>query len=445
MKNLRFDRALWGEAFPGSAFMGLWNQSRKFVITRHRQLLLRGVLSLLIAALPLVGCSSGLLVGEQGSAPASDDADDSFGDPRPTELEPGGVTRFSGELRDAEEVDVWDLGVVQAGTRLDVELQGFGANFSIGLFDQDYLVRMISHNRYNSKDPRAILHVAQKVEGMLLVVASDPFEASTGRYTVQVTQSTDADVVQPGIQTVILNFTGGSFVSIGSVTVPQVTPFDAADLHPDWSEYTTPMKDIVMDSMQRVYDGLNVELYFSDDPQAPREGVTTVYFGAQDANNVGLAATIDYGNRNKQHNAIVYTRNFAKYISYGYTYRDLAQGFANVAAHELGHLLGLNHTDLPLDVMNVSPTVDALVAPQYFSEEARLSSATFPVGRQDGAELIFETVGGEWSRVALARDNNASLYAAASFTSRTQTAQQLPVDDADELSSARYCTSDQDN
>ena len=425
--------------------MCLRNQLRIFVITKHTQMLLRGVQSLLVTALPLVGCSSGLLVGDQGSAPASDDADDAFAEPRPAELEPGGVTSFSGELLDAGEVDVWDLGLVETGTRLEVELQGFGANFSIGLFDQDYLVRMISHDRYNSKDPRAILHVAQRIEGMLLVVASDPFEASTGPYTVQVTQSTDADVVMPGTQTVVLNFSSGSFVSIGSVTVPQVTPFDAADLHPDWSDLTAPMKDIVMDSMRRVYDGLNVELFFSDDPQAPREGVTTVYFGAEDANNVGLAATIDYGNRNKQHNAIVYTRNFAKYIPYGYTYRDLAQGFANVAAHELGHLLGLNHTDLPLDVMNVSPTVDALVAPQYFSEEARLSSATFPVGQQDGAELIFETVGGEWSRVALARDNNASLYAASSFTSRTQTAQQLPVDSAAELSSARYCTSDEDN
>ncbi len=127
--------------------MGLWNQLRILVITKRTQILLRGMLSLLVTALPLVGCSSGLLVSEPGSAPASDEAGDLLGEPRPTELEPGGVTHFSGELRDAEEVDVWDLGMVEAGTRLDVELQGFGANFSIGLFDQDYLVRMISHDR----------------------------------------------------------------------------------------------------------------------------------------------------------------------------------------------------------------------------------------------------------------------------------------------------------
>ena len=89
-------------------------------------MLLRGVQSLLVTALPLVGCSSGLLVGDQGSAPASDDADDAFAEPRPAELEPGGVTSFSGELLDAGEVDVWDLGLVETGTRLEVEAQGPG-------------------------------------------------------------------------------------------------------------------------------------------------------------------------------------------------------------------------------------------------------------------------------------------------------------------------------
>lgn len=415
------------------------------MVTNQTRILLRGVVSLLVAALPLIGCSSGLLVGADASTPAQDDAAESLSEPRLTTLEPAGATRFSGELLDAGDVDVWDLGAVEAGTRLEVELQGFGADFSIGLFDQNYLVRMISHNRYNSKDPRAILHVAQALEGLLLVVASDPFESSTGPYTVEVTRSVDTNVVLPATQAVVLSFSGGGFISIGSVTVPQVTPFDAADLHPEWGQYTNRMKELVMDSMRRVYDGLDVEFYFSDDPEVPHEDVTTVYFGAEDANNVGLAATIDYGNRKKEHNAIVYTQNFAKYIQYGYTYRDIAQGFANVAAHELGHLLGLNHSDLPLDVMNVSPTVDALVAPQYFSEQARLDPATFPVGQQDGAELIFETVGGEWSRVVSARDSSASLYAAFGVSSRTQSAQQLPIDNPAELSSAQNCACAEDD
>ncbi len=354
-------------------------------------------------------------------------------------MSPEGVAVFSGELTDPTQVEVWDLGPMVPGHRLIVDLTGSGNNLSIGLFDRNYQVRMISHNRYNSKDPYAILHVDEFIDNMLLVVSSDPLEASSGSYVVNVTREDDGESSESGHQTVILNFGGGSQIAIGSVSVPTLAAFNAVDLDASWFGRTDEMRQIVMQSMQRVYEGLDLEFYFDDDPDAPQTNRAVVYFGGENPRNVGLAATIDYGNRKKEQNAIVYTMNFAKYIAYGYSHIDLAQGFANVAAHELGHLLGLNHSDLPIDVMNVSPTVEALLTPQHFAEDAGLAPAVFPVGWQDGARRVFETVGGDWAKVALAREESTSLFAQASPSIKpTFPAERTSVDMA-QLSSAQFC------
>lgn len=70
-----------------------------------------------------------------------------------------------------------------------------------------------------------------------------------------------------------------------------------------------------------------------------------ITFGGDDAARWGIAHTAEG-------EAVVFTDAILKWAD-GYQTDVFLQGVANAAAHELGHLLGYNHTDDPTDVMSV--------------------------------------------------------------------------------------------
>lgn len=383
------------------------------MFSHNTQSLRVAVIYSMMVVTPLLGCGSGLVPEDMGGGNFDSQAQ-RFLDSQLTAISLNGVTELVGEVLDPSHIEDWNLGFMAKGTKIVVDLRGDNNNLSVGLFDQDEQVLMISHDRYRSKDPYCILEINEDLQELHLAVSSDPVHDSSGRYWVTLTHSDGHDFGAVTSQQVVLNFSGASNVSVGNLPAIDVGVFDAATLDSSWSELTEEMKFIVMDNMVRIYDGLDVEFFFADDPDLPEDEESTwVHFGAKDSTNVGLADSVDYRNRFKNQKAIVYTQNFAKYVKHGYDHEDLAQGFANVAAHELGHLLGLNHAGDPAGVMNVSPTVAALLAQQYFVDGPRLADNVFKTGYQDGADIVLGTVGGDWSVVQSSRRQSALRYASA--------------------------------
>jgi hypothetical protein len=91
--------------------------------------------------------------------------------------------------------------------------------------------------------------------------------------------------------------------------------------------------------------------------------------------------------------AIIFAESFSPDVfSFRLTAREMGIAIGNVASHEAGHLLGLNHVDDDLDLMDDRSLADAFLADQEFLD-SDLSTDILPIGTQDSALLLFETLG----------------------------------------------------
>jgi hypothetical protein len=71
---------------------------------------------------------------------------------------------------------------------------------------------------------------------------------------------------------------------------------------------------------------------------------------------------------------------------------ELGTALGNVVAHEVGHLLGLNHVGNVLDIMDTTGGADTFLLDQQFLTSP-LDPTIFPIGTQNGLLLLMETLG----------------------------------------------------
>jgi hypothetical protein len=92
----------------------------------------------------------------------------------------------------------------------------------------------------------------------------------------------------------------------------------------------------------------------------------------------------------------------------------MGMAIGNVACHEAGHLMGLNHVDDDWALMDDQSAADAFLEDQEFME-APLSSDIMRIGTQDAVLLLTETVGpsggGSLKRFSLARESTTKARA----------------------------------
>jgi len=296
-----------------------------------------------------------------------------------------------------KDIDLFDLGPVLAGQRLQAELTSSGgSDVQIGLLDaQGRILAYIDPTSPTAGPGHVDIVLHESSERLYVMIACRSSSISTRDYTAHISLQPDA-LPSPRPQIVVLAFSGAGSVRIGSRAPVDVPPFDIASVNPAFAGRTEEAIERLMDMVREDYEGLGVEFYRDSDPAAPAEGVTTIYFGTSDTRLLGLADNIDPYNSNPTQSAIIYTDTFSLFNQLNPGFEATIQVLANVASHEAGHLLGLRHTADPEDLMDVTATARQMLADQWF-KTSPLHASVLPAGVQDAPAMLAWSVGGSLS------------------------------------------------
>lgn len=363
----------------------------------------------------LAGCGAGDVVpfgvGPDGNVggtlsgtvnTATGEPNDTFAQAIAAAFDATGRARLAGTVAAPGDLDVYRLGSLSAGERVivDADTPGSALDVSVALFDDQQRLTFANDDRGGSTtrflDSRIDWVTRYDAASYYLVVTHSAFAESgrvTGTYRIDVTVTPGSVVPPPVPQVLLLDFDGG-IVDDPLLDVTSIAPFRAADISPAYRDQDALIKESIRSVFEQNFERFNVAIVTTDDPPlAPGTKASTIFFGGFNAEAFGVSQSVDLYNADFCDDAIIFTESFAPGIfSVLPSATALGVAIGNVGAHEAGHLLGLNHVDDDLAIMDDQSAADAFLDDQEFMRSP-LSRDIMTIGTQDAVVLLDVTVG----------------------------------------------------
>jgi len=317
---------------------------------------------------------------------------------RPIKLSSTGHALILGSIRTSKDVDVFDVGAVEAGDRIVVHLKatsGSSLDPLVGLFNAD--VELIDYNDdvdyiggdYDSRVDHVVRHATNH---LYIGVTDSGFGASSGGYSLDIQVTGGGSVPATRSQVVILDF-DGAVVPIPGDRTYTITAFNAGSVDPRLNGKEAEVEQGILNVMNERYAAYNIDFFLEGDPNIPSDvAYSSLVFGGRNPSIFGIAQAVDHYNQNPSDRAIVFTDQWTNPFSYTPTVNAIVESLGNVGAHELGHLLGLEHTADVTELMDSTGTPDTILVPQDV-KTAPLYEQVFPFGWQDAVQLLLDTLG----------------------------------------------------
>jgi len=312
----------------------------------------------------------------------------------------GAPRAIIGQIAGGNDVDVYNLGPVVPGDRVIVTMTtDESLDGAIALFEDDSTSLLVNDHRnvYLGRSQPFVDVVVRRQAGACYVAASaTPGFGSSGAYTLVASKQSGVALADRRPDVVLLVFDGGANVRIGSRTPVDVPPFDAANIDPVYADATEEMVADIVAGVREDYASFDVTIFSTSEGTEYDGTMTRLYFGTYDAALLGVSENVDEFNATQAQTGIVFTDTFAAFMRTDPSTSEMSTAIANVASHEIGHLLGLVHTSDPPGIMDVTASLRELLVDQDF-RLSPLNPMVFPIGYQDAIQSLIDTVGGDGS------------------------------------------------
>ena len=318
----------------------------------------------------------------------------------------GGSATLEGNIASADDLDVYTIGPLAAGDRLMVttETPNGDLDISIAVFDPNF--ELFIDNDDQDTDRGLLDSVLDEVirhdgQPYYLVVGASAFAAggqgtqpdlTSGDYTATITVEPAGTVPPPSQQILRLDFSGGP-VAPDNLLTKTVEPFSAAAIDSAYQGQDDVIIDALVQSIRQNFARIDVQVVTDPVELAPDAVFSTIMFGGRSGLAFGISEAVDHYNARHGDMAIIFTESFdpAKFTETP-SAEQLGLAIGNITAHETGHLLGLQHVNDVIALMDGASPADTVLEDQEF-KTGPLSSDILPIGLQNAARLLSESVG----------------------------------------------------
>ncbi len=312
-----------------------------------------------------------------------------------------GSTRliFEGKIDRANDIDVFELGPCQSGTRITVDFEHRSDTLRpvVALFDADdsLFERRVYPFTTGGLDVTALIDqtIRRGSDAYRVAIAGIDGDVTLGAYRMVVTIERTGTAPPPQSQAVLLGFEGG-VLDPPILGVTEVEPFNAAAIGDAYAGQDETLKRAIVDAIRDDLAGLDVLIFTTDEPiPFGVEEYTTILLGSFNHTALGAADGVDPFNQDPCDDGVIFTESFSP-STFGLVPKieDLGLAIGQVSSHEIGHLLGLRHVTDAAALMDEQSPSAALLIEQAF-KQAVLSQSVFPIGWQDAPALLLDTVG----------------------------------------------------